>query len=86
MSFLCCDAKSYFKSFECSDCCKHVGCVLPFRSWNVIGLSSSLLLVFGLYVIYILHCIIYIYKSLVILFLVMILYNFLLQKRSCLFH
>ena len=41
---------------------------LPFRSWIVIGLSSSLLLVFGLYTIYILHCIIYIYKTLLILF------------------
>ena len=44
------------------------GGFLPFRSWSVIGLSSSLLLVFGLYIIYILHCIIYIYKSLLILF------------------
>ena len=42
--------------------------VLPFRSWSVIGLSSSLLLVFELYFIYILHCIFYIYKSLLILF------------------
>ena len=36
--------------------------------WSVIGLSTSLLLVFGLYIIYILHCIIYIYKFLSILF------------------
>ena len=42
---------------------------LPFRNWSVIGLSSSLLLVFGLYIIYVLHCIIYIYKSLLVLFL-----------------
>ena len=42
--------------------------VLPFRSWSVIGLSSSLLLVFGLYIIYILHFFICIYKSLLILF------------------
>ena len=81
MGFLCCDAKSYFKSVKCSDCRQHVGCVLPFRSWSVIGLSSSLLLVFGLFVIYILHCIIYIYKSLLIWFLVIILYEFLSQKR-----
>ena len=68
MGFLCCDAESFFKSIECSDCRLHVRWVLPFRSWSVIGLSSSLLLVFGLYIIYILHCIIYIYKSLLILF------------------
>ena len=41
---------------------------LPLHSWSVIGMSSSLLLVFGLCIIYILHCIIYIYKSLLILF------------------
>ena len=34
----------------------------------MIGLSNSLLLVFGPYIIYILHCIIYIYKPLLILF------------------
>ena len=37
MGFLCCDAKSYFKSLEFSDCRYHVRCVLPFRSWSVIG-------------------------------------------------
>ena len=74
MGFLCCDPNSYFKSVECSDCRQHVGCVLPFRSWSVIGLSSSLLLVFGLFIIYILHCMTFIYKYLLILFLVMILY------------
>ena len=74
MCFLCCDAKSYFKSVECSDCRQQIGCILPFRSWSVIGLSISLLLVFELYVIYILHFIIYIYKSLLILFLVIVLY------------
>ena len=37
----------------------------PFRSWRVIGLSSSLLLLaFGFYVTYMLHCIIILYKSL----------------------
>ena len=41
---------------------------LPFRSWSVIGLSSSLLLVFGLYFIYKMHCFSYIDKSLLILF------------------
>ena len=68
MNFFYCDAKSYFKTVECSDCRQHARWVLPFRSWSVIGLSSSLLLVFGLYIIYIVHCIIYIYKSLLILF------------------
>ena len=80
MGFLCCVAKSYFKSLECNDCRQHVGCVLPFRSWSLIGLSSSLLLVFGLYVIYILRCISYTYKSLLILFLVMILLYFFIAK------
>ena len=46
MGFLCCDAKSYFKSVEGSDCRRYVGCVLSLRSWSVIGLSSSLLLPF----------------------------------------
>ena len=36
------------------------GRFLPFRTWSVIGFSSSLLLVFGLFVTYKLHYIIYI--------------------------
>ena len=68
MDFLFCDAKLYSKSIECCDCMQHIRWVLPFRSWSVIGLSSSLLLTFRLFVIYILHYIIYIYKSLLILF------------------
>ena len=74
MGFFFCDAKSYSKFIECSDCRQHVRWVLPFRTWSVIGLSNSLLLVFGLYVIFKLHCIIYIYKSLLSLFLVKILF------------
>ena len=34
----------------------------------MIGLSSSLLLVFGLYFNYVLHCIVYVYKFLIFLF------------------
>ena len=55
-------------NLECSDCRQHVRWVLPFRSWSVIGLSGSLMLVFGLFVIYILHYIIHILKSLLVLF------------------
>ena len=50
-------------NLECSDCRQHVRWVLPFRSSSVIGLSDSLMLVFGLLVIYILHYIIHIFKS-----------------------
>ena len=45
-------------------CRQHIGWVLPFRSWSVIGLLSFLLPVFVLYVVYVLRCIIYMYKSL----------------------
>ena len=68
MDFLFCDAKSFSKSIECSSCRQQVRLVLTFRSWSVIGLSNSLMLVFGLFVIFILHYITYIYKSLLILF------------------
>ena len=56
---LCCDAKSYFKSVECIDCRRHVGCVLSLRSWSVIGLSSSLLPPLGAVCYHILDCNIY---------------------------
>ena len=68
IDLLFCNAKSDCKSVECSDCRQRVRWVLPLRSWSVIGLSNSLMLVFGLFVIYILHYIIYIYESLLIQF------------------
>ena len=68
MVFLFCDAKSYSTIIEYSDCRQHVRWVFPTRSWSAIRFSSFLLLVFKLFIIYILHYIIYTYKSLLILF------------------